>query len=251
MTDRLSVDASEARYTEELRQGEGVVAGHESAWGWSTAAGRSRADRRARFLIEATGLKQGVSCLEIGAGTGEFTVRLLESGCDLSAIELSPATAARCRERVGDRAKVIVGNVETGEGLAGQEFDAIVGVSVLHHINFGLCLENTMSHLRPGGRFAFSEPNMRNPQVWAERNVGFIRRRRHVTAHETAFYAAKLRQEFEHAGFLVDLCEAFDFLHPWTPRPLVSGVDKLGALLEATPLRPIAGSIRISGSRRS
>ena len=37
--------------------------------------------------------------------------------------------------------------------------------------------EHTFSLLRPGGRFAFSEPNLANPQVWAERNVEVVRRR--------------------------------------------------------------------------
>ena len=69
----------------------------------------------------------------------------------LVAVELSPDTAERCRERVGGRAEVVVGNVETGEGLAGREFDAIVGVSVLHHVDLEATFAATFSLLRPGG----------------------------------------------------------------------------------------------------
>jgi SAM-dependent methyltransferase len=188
-------------------------------------------------------------CLELGCGTGEFTVRLVESGCELVAVELSDATAAVARERVGGRAEVVVGNVETGEGLNDREFDAIVGVSVLHHVDLDATLEHTFARLRPGGRFAFSEPNLANPQVWAERRIGLLRRLRHVTPHETAFRAAELRAHLERAGFEVDACEPFEFLHPSTPRWLIRPVTRVERGLERTPLRALAGSLRISGAR--
>ena len=241
---------SEERYAEERRQGESIAHGDlEHVWGWSSPAGRFRAERRAAFLAERARLGKGVRCLELGCGTGEFTHRLVETGCELVAVDLSEDTAAVARARVGDRAEIVVGNIETGEGLEGRAFDAIVGVSVLHHVDLDACFEHTFSLLRPGGRFAFSEPNLANPQVWAERNLEVVRRARHVTAHETAFRADELRSRFEDAGLEVETCEPFEFLHPSTPKRLIRAVSALERLLERTPLRAIAGSIAISGSR--
>lgn len=245
----LSTAASRDRYEEERRQGETIAGGEESAWGWMGPAGSLRAERRAAFLIQQAELKSGVRCLELGCGTGEFTSRLLRSGCDLCAVEISEATAKICQQRVGAQARVIVGNIETGEGLGAQPYDAIVGVSVLHHVNMELCLKTTFGLLKPGGRFAFSEPNMANPQVWAERHIGIIKRWRHVTAHETAFYSRQLRELFERAGLAVDVCEPFEFLHPWTPRLLLKPVMGMEWLMERTPLRRIAGSLRIAGHK--
>lgn len=248
--ERLSPEAGEHRYAEERRQGERIVADDlEHVWGWSGPAGRIRAERRARFLIEAAGLGPGVRTLELGAGTGEFTERLAASGCELVAVELSEATAKRCQERVGARAEVVVGNVETGEGLQGRECDAVVGVSVLHHVNMPLALRNTFSLLRPGGTFAFSEPNMANPLVWAMKNVDFIGRRVHETEHETAFRVKELRALFEDAGFDVTMCEPFEFLHSRTPKRLIPAVQGVERLLERTPARAIAGSIRVAGTK--
>lgn len=247
--DRLSADAAGRRYADERRQGAEIAAGREGVWGWSSPAGRLRADRRARFLVGAARLGPGVRCLELGSGTGVFTSRLVESGCELVAVELSEELAARCRERVGGRAEVVVGNIETGEGLEGRTFDAIVGVSVLHHVNIELCLRNTFSLLRGGGRFAFSEPNAANPQVWATKNVGVVGRLLHETPHETAFRARELRGVFERAGLVVEVCEPFEFLHPATPRRLIPPVRRLETLLERTPVRRIAGSIRIAGRK--
>jgi SAM-dependent methyltransferase len=245
------LEGKEARYARERAQGERIVASDlERVWGWLTPAGRVRAARRAGFLVHAAGLGPSVGCLELGAGTGTFSVRLLESGCDLVAVELSEATAGVCRRRVGSRAEVVVGNVETGEGVEGRSFDAVVGVSVLHHVDVDACLRTILGVLRPGGRFAFTEPNMANPQVWAERHLEAVRRRRHVTLHETAFRPRQLTAVFERAGLVVETCEPFDFLHPATPRFLIGAVSRLGDLLEKVPgAREIAGSIRIAGRR--
>jgi SAM-dependent methyltransferase len=250
MSDRLSAGTREDRYAAERRQGrEFVTDDLERYWGWSSPAGRIRADRRGRFLIDHAGLAPGVRCLELGSGTGEFTQRLLESGCELTAVELSDELAQTCRERVQGRAEIVVGNIETGDWLEGRTFDAIVGVSVLHHVDLDACLANTFSKLEPGGRFAFSEPNLANPQVWAMKNVGFVARRLHETEHETAFLAKRLRRQLEEAGLAVDVCEPFEFLHPATPQRFIPTVERVERALEATPLRAIAGSIRVGGSR--
>jgi SAM-dependent methyltransferase len=248
----LSAAAREARYDAERLQGEVIAAGEEAAWGWGTPAGRIRAERRAAFLTQAAALGSGVTCVELGAGTGEFTVRLAETGSRVIAIELSETTADVCRTRVGDRAEVVVGNIETGEGLGyldGVEVDAIVGVSVLHHVNLDLTFENTFSRLRRGGRFAFSEPNMANPQIWLERHVDLVKRWRHVTPHETAFKVVELRRAFEAAGLVVDTCEPFEFLHPATPRALLGAVTAIESVVERSPIRSVAGSLRIAGHR--
>jgi SAM-dependent methyltransferase len=237
------------RYEAERLQGRLIASGKEDVWGWSGRAGGIRAARRAEFLLSAAKLAPGVRCLELGCGTGEFTERLVESGCELVAVDLSEETAALARARVGERARVLVGNIETGEGLEGLELDAVVGVSVLHHVDLDAAFAHTFSLLQPGGRFAFSEPNMANPQVWAERNIEPVRRLRHVTPHETAFKAEELRGRFEDAGFVVDVCEPFEFLHPSTPSWLVPAALSLERGLEATPLRGIAGSLRLAGHR--
>ncbi|MBA3300917.1 MAG: class I SAM-dependent methyltransferase, partial [Thermoleophilaceae bacterium] len=241
--------AAEDRYAAERRQGKALAGDAASvAWGWHGPAGERRAERRTRFLRSEAALEPGVRCLELGAGTGEFTVRLAQSGCTLTALEISEATAARCAARAGEDVEVITGNAETGAGIEGRTFDAVVGVSVLHHLDLDASLSVLLDHLRPGGRFAFSEPNMANPQVWAERNIGWVARRRHVLEHETAFRRRALRSAFERGGLLVSTCETFDFLHPATPRALVPALERVQALVERSPLGALAGSIAIAGT---
>jgi SAM-dependent methyltransferase len=249
LTSDLSRDGRDARFAAERAQGDLIAGGNESVWGWTGSAGNARARRRADFIVEQARLGPGVRCLEIGAGTGEFSVRLSSSGCELVALELSEATAKVCRERVGPRVEVVVGNIETGEGLSGGTYDAVVGVSVLHHVDLEACLERVAGVLRSGGRFAFSEPNMANPQIWLERHVGLIKRLRHVTPHETAFHWRKLASAFERRDLLVEVCEPFDFVHPVTPAWLLGAMSRFGEILERMPTRQFAGSVRIAGRK--
>jgi SAM-dependent methyltransferase len=238
------------RYEAERRQGLAIVNEDlEHVWGWSTPAGALRAERRAQFLVDGARLGPGVRCLELGCGTGEFTTRLLASGCQLVAVDVSEAAVERCRERVEGRAEVVVGNIETGEGLEGREFDAIVGVSVLHHVDLPQTLRTLVPKLRHGGRFAFSEPNLANPQVWAIMNIPAVRKRAHALDHERAFRARELQAELQAGGLEVEICEPFDFLHPSTPRRLIPVVRRLESLLEASPARAVAASLQVAGRR--
>ena len=45
------------------------------------------------------------------------------------------------------------------------------------------------------------------------------------------------------------MCEPFEFLHPSTPSRLVPTVLSLERVLERTPVRTIAGSVRVAGRR--
>ena len=54
-----------------------------------------------------------------------------------------------------------------------------------------------------------------------------------------------MRAIFERAGLVVEVSEPFEFLHAVTPRALIKPVITLERLLEATPVRAIAGSVRV------
>lgn len=61
----------------------------EDIWGWTTPAGKMRANRRARFFIELTNMNSNHNVLEIGCGTGLFTEKVAISGAKIKATDLS------------------------------------------------------------------------------------------------------------------------------------------------------------------
>ena len=63
---------------------------------------------------------------------------------------------------------------------------------------------------------------------------------------ETAFFRWPLRRLLEVTGFRGVRIDAFDFLHPKTPKPLIGSVNALGRFLENVPvLSEFAGSLYI------
>ncbi len=218
----------------------------ERIWGWESSAGQVRADRRALFLIEYGEITAETWVLEVGCGTGLFTSKLARTGGRIDAIDISPDLLEKARQHRGcEDVSFILGNVETGENLRGP-YDAVVGISVLHHLDPSLALPQLVRVLKAGGRFVFTEPNLRNPQVWLERNVAWLRRVRGVSPDETAFVRTDLAATLDKVGLKGVSVTPFDWLHPWTPKPLIRAVKTVGSVLERTPLvREISGSLLI------
>jgi trans-aconitate methyltransferase len=112
--------------------------------------------RNARFNTELAGPivalllpRAGERILDLGCGDGSLTAQLIESGCDVFAIDASPAQIAACR------ARGIACAVGDGEQLAFDgEFDAVFSNAALHWMrDADAVLRGVLRALRPGGRF--------------------------------------------------------------------------------------------------
>ena len=229
----------------------------EATWGWNTPAGERRARRRADLIIDAARLGPGRTALEIGCGTGLFTEYFAASGASLVALDLSPELLdkARARRLPADRVRLEVRQFESVtlgdpfvQAWAPGGFDAIIGSSVLHHLDIPVAIESSVRLLKPGGRLAFAEPNLLNPQIWMERN--FRRWFPYVSPDETAIVRWRLERQLRAAGFSDIAITPFDWLHPSTPPSLIRFVDGVGRALERIPgVREFAGSVLISATR--
>jgi SAM-dependent methyltransferase len=231
----------------EVRHGEFLAAGHpEVTWGWGTPAGRLRAVRRARLIAEGAGLGPGIHALELGCGTGLFTEYFAATGARITAIDLSDDLLAFARARPLDPSRVqfLLGRFEDLQGA--DPFDAVVGSSVLHHLELHDAVANAVRLLKPGGRFSFAEPNMLNPQVFLERRFNFLPIFSYTSPDETAFVRWRLARTLERHGLGDIRITPFDWLHPHTPPALIPAVSAVGAVIETIPLaREFSGSLSI------
>ncbi len=217
-------------------------------WGWGTPAGRLRAERRAALVVEGARAAPGTRVVEVGCGSGLFTEHFARSGAEIIAVDLSPDLLeyARKRDLPSDRVRFVEGRFEEYE--FGRDFDAVLGSSVLHHLELDVALARARELLRPGGRIAFAEPNMRNPQIFLERR--FRRFFPSVSPDETAFVRGRLRGHLVRAGFVDIRIEPFDWLHPAVPESLIPLVSRVGRALESLPgIRQFAGSLIIEAAR--
>lgn len=234
----------------EIEHGERIADNAEAIWNWSSPAGRLRARRRAGLIADAAELGPGMETLEVGCGTGLFSRRFARSGSHLIAIDISPALLDKAREKQSGRAVTYLVDDAEQLSFATHSFDAVIGSSILHHLDMDRAVPELYRVLRPGGRLAFAEPNMMNPQITLERKVPFLRRRLGVSPEETAFFRWSLKGRLEHAGFREVVIGPFDFLHPAVPRPMIPLVGGMGRILEKTPMvREIAGSLLIRAKR--
>jgi 2-polyprenyl-3-methyl-5-hydroxy-6-metoxy-1,4-benzoquinol methylase len=247
------------RVANEIAHGRMLAAAEsEELWGWTTPAGQLRARRRAGLIIEAAHLQPGRSALEIGCGTGLFTERFAAAGARIVAVDVSPDLLAKAADRrlPHDRVRFEQRRFESldradpaFQSWIPDGFDAIIGSSVLHHLDLPAAIDTCRRLLVRGGRIAFAEPNLLNPQVWMERT--FRSWFPYVSPDESAIVRWVLGRQLERGGFANIRITPFDWLHPATPPPLIGAVSRAGRVLEHVPgLREFAGSVLISAEVR-
>jgi SAM-dependent methyltransferase len=122
-----------------------------------------------RVIVEAE-LKPGQRILEVGAGSGKFTLPLINRGFEVLANDLSPVLLEKLHQVSDGRIKTQVGDIAEIT-LAKDEapFDRVVGFFVLHHLcDFKLIFTALAKVMRPGGRIVFCEPIAWNPLYYLQ-----------------------------------------------------------------------------------
>jgi 2-polyprenyl-3-methyl-5-hydroxy-6-metoxy-1,4-benzoquinol methylase len=218
----------------------------ESVWGWGTPAGQLRACRRAQLIMEGAGLSPGQRALEIGCGTGLFTEMFADRGAQIVAVDISSELLAKARARNLPPDQVIFLEKRFEDCEVDGPFDAVIGSSILHHLDIGEALVNIRRLLKPGGILSFAEPNLLNPQVYLERKFHHLPMFSYTSPDETAFVRWKFARVLREHGFCEVSITPYDWVHPAVPRPLIGPVRALGSLLERLPLiREFSGSLYI------
>jgi 2-polyprenyl-3-methyl-5-hydroxy-6-metoxy-1,4-benzoquinol methylase len=244
---QMTSNPARSRTAREVEHGKYLASGvAEDIWGWGTPAGQLRAKRRADLILQGAKIGPSSRVVEIGCGTGLFTERFAQSGARIIALDLSPELLALARQRNLLNVQFLEKSFEDCD--VDGPFDAVIGSSVLHHLDQEWVWAKVFNLLRPGGRLSFAEPNMLNPQIYCERHFrSFFPQ---VSQDETAFVRTHLKRDLERAGFVSVDIQPFDWLHPATPPHLIPTVSRVGKILEAVPLlREFAGSLRIWAAR--
>jgi SAM-dependent methyltransferase len=172
------------------------------------------------------------------------------TGATIVAVDISPDLLAKAEKRGLPRERVTFREKQFEDCDLDGPFDAIIGSSVLHHLNVDRAIRRMRDLLKSGGRIAFAEPNMLNPQVYLERKFHHLSMFSYVSPDEIAFVRWSLGKKLGEAGFEDVRIKPFDWLHPATPQSWIGTVRGLGAWMEASPLvREFAGSLIITARR--
>ena len=139
---------------------------YDSKWGIDFGSvGQAQVLGKLRKLLGAE-LDDGYErSLEIGAGTGYFSLNLLQAGVvrDATCTDISPGmvtTLAGNAQRLGLEVRTARADAESLP-FADQSFDLLLGHAVLHHLpNLRRAFNEFHRVLRPGGRIVFAgEPS--------------------------------------------------------------------------------------------
>jgi SAM-dependent methyltransferase len=148
------------------RYHDAAASSYDSKWGIDFGAvGQEQVGGKLRKALGRWPDRPYGDALEIGAGTGYFSLNLLRAGAieRATATDISPGMLAALEEnadRLGVEVRTAAAEAETLP-FPGESFDLVFGHAVLHHIPD---LEQAFSEfnrvLRPGGTLAFcGEPS--------------------------------------------------------------------------------------------
>jgi ubiquinone/menaquinone biosynthesis C-methylase UbiE len=144
------------------------AAAHEYDAKWGIDFGDTGQEQVRQKLVKALGGRDGQSFgagLEIGSGTGYFSLNLLQLGAieSLTATDISAGMLKRLEQTAeGLGLKVETAQTEAEElPFADESFDLVFGHAVLHHIpDLDRAFAEFRRVLRPGGAIAFAgEPS--------------------------------------------------------------------------------------------
>jgi SAM-dependent methyltransferase len=242
---RISADE---RLDRERRHGLAILETNERNWGWHTPAGQVRWQRRVDFLRDALPDGRG-SVLEIGAGTGTFTEALSQTFSALTAIDISQhlLDAAQLKAPLARLHCMDAHDLQ----FPPNSFNAVIGCSVLHHLDWSRAIRSFLRVLKPNGVMRFSEPNLLNPQIFLQKNIPALKRLAGDSPDEYAFTAGRIRRDLEESGYVDIGVQAYEFLHPSVPQRLIPLIARVENLLMKTPLRHIGGSLLITARKPS
>jgi SAM-dependent methyltransferase len=162
-----------------------------------------------RWIIDEFRGYLGRSVVEVGAGCGDLTALLLETGVErLHAFEPSTNLFSRLEGRFSGESRVSLCNGFFTADSAPNEINSIIYVNVLEHIaDDGQELRTVHASLEPGGHVLIFVP----AHAWlfsdADREMGHFRR----------YSRRNLRRRVEEAGFVIEKFQYMDLagIVPW------------------------------------
>ena len=221
-------------------------------WGNKTPAGKYRQWIRSNLIIRKAHIYGDNVVLEMGCGIGRLTTMLEDNTRDkVIAIDITPELVGYnvCFGNFTSKVSFLTADCAQLPFKDGK-FDAIVGNSILHHVDVHSTLKSAYRCLKSGGWLVFAEPNLTNPEIFIQKKIRFIGKYLQNTPEETAFSRYKIARILRNIGFVNVEAQPFDFLHPLFPEVFIKKIVSLSKILERTPfLKEFAGSLIISGQK--
>ena len=169
-------------------------------------------------LLDAAQLRPSMRVLDLGCGSGDLTIPLLDRGAEVTALDISPGMVHVAEQRVRafrPRAacRFVTAPAES-TALAPGSFDLVLGRYILHHLDLPLVAAELARLLAPAGRAVFLENSGRNLVLSLARDhlAGRAGIPRYGTEDERPLVEADAQALARHFGRVRLLYPVFEFL---------------------------------------
>jgi ubiquinone/menaquinone biosynthesis C-methylase UbiE len=209
------------------RYHDGAASGYDAKWGIDFGEiGQAQVLGKLRKLLRGELEAGGVrfpEALEIGAGTGYFSLNLVRAGVigHATCTDISPGMLAALKtnaERLGIDLDAVACDAEALP-FEDNSFDLVFGHAVLHHLpNLDRAFSEFRRVLKPGGAIAFAG----EPSRYGDRIAGYPKRAAHrvAPAWRTLMRARPAVEGHSDGGAENHRLESMVDVHAFTPQDL-------------------------------
>jgi 2-polyprenyl-3-methyl-5-hydroxy-6-metoxy-1,4-benzoquinol methylase len=133
----------------------------------------------ADWVYELVAPYLGRDVVEVGAGSGELTERIARGGARVLATDVSETCVAELRTRFRSEPAVGVQRADLADVPDGSQFDSVVAVNVIEHLDDdATAIAHLGTLLRPGGRLVLLVPAFDTLYGVVDARIGHRRRYR-------------------------------------------------------------------------
>lgn len=209
---------------------------HSAAAGYKTAADtyvRGRPDyppQVADWLTATLGLNADTSVVDLGAGTGKFTARLVATGAQVIAVEPVPQMLEKLAEVFP---QVLAVNGTAGDlPLPDASVDVVVCAQAFHWFASEDALTEIARVLKPGGRLGLVW-NLRDTRVsWVPKLDAIVNA---LEGDTPRFYTGAWRRAFPHPAFGPLQAQQFSHGHTGSPEDVIFNRVRSTSFVSALP----------------
>jgi SAM-dependent methyltransferase len=196
-------------------------------------------------VLATAGVPPGGRLLEIGCGAGNFLVQAAARGFDVTGLEYSPFAAERARKNLGDRGRVLQGDIEIF-GAERDAYDVCVLCDVIEHVRRpDKFVREIFRLLRPGGVLLVVTPSL---DSWSARVLG-SRWMEYKAEHLFYYTPATITRQLLNAGYGNVILRSgvkklsLDYVSAHFDKYPVAGLSQALRLLRAVTPRRLSGHL--------
>ncbi|WP_085583829.1 MULTISPECIES: class I SAM-dependent methyltransferase [unclassified Pseudomonas] len=182
------------------------------------------------WLSDTLGLDGRKTVIDLGAGTGKFTGRLLATGAQVIAVE--PVAQMLDRLAVTWPKALAVSGTATDLPLPDASVDAVVCAQAFHWFATAEALDEIARVLKPGGRLGLIW-NLRDTQVsWVPKLDAIVNA---LEGDTPRYYTGAWRQAFPHPAFGPLQVQRFHHGHTGSPEDVIFNRVRSTSFIAALP----------------